>query len=1662
MNRMRKAMAVIMTAVLVYSILSSSLTVVSAAEAKVDIKADKYENGILSISWSQQLTGVKAAVVAYHKPNADNTAVLTTSGAILVGNTADISGLQADYIYDISVAVYGEVDGNNNPVGNPIGRGLLFYLPSITFVSKASDQEYDVIPGGGLEIGGKPRLRLSWKVPKVYCDPDGTVYPETDTNPNNNMVIPTNREDALNYMESSLNKIYGNSLQISTLNYKINISTDINMLNSTPAQAGLLIEQQSENSYSAKVSGADYTATVTTPNALGYIGFELWGRANNTAEVPTPSGINVLPDRDIIPGTVYYMNIKPIFKNTGGTNIAVVAVGNPSDQNGSLLAGGRAYTSTPIRFQITKDSANNIYVKIYKINQGSLDLPRLFYEVQATDDPSLTGDWVQKKILDDSYFSGASAVTVITGVNPNNEIYYKIVVKSDSPNDRLESLPLLYVLTVDTSRPPLPVGIAVMNRTLKPGLATPPTGAAITVKSTDVTISWDRPLNWGTIKNDLYFHFLLNTDQSEIASSIPLYVGGAYWGSYPAKYRLVKYISAASGKIKEEGNRLTYKLEAFDLFKWEGDTAAVGGDITGNGDYPNFLIPNTVYYLQMYTTKAADRGSLDASVMSDRSIISSFTTLDGVEVDVPLPMKISLDANGKDTSVKPAVNYIEVKLDKVTNLDWNNYTDEYDETKYSYKTYYDIYMNSRTDTPFTLVGTTEDLLGDVRFTGADDPQSTSIKTRISGFTTGSAINLFGFHLLPNTTYYFKAKTRLSVKSTTNSAIILSKESINTAILPVTTILLEATKPDDSLRKPLAPIDFNIAVDNAKNQLLSGSSVTFAWKRQEDDAIYELIRTTQKVSPTDLTDSYNSDQEYLSFLQEYGNFRDGANKSRVYLDPVLGSGAYSGKFTYDSATKICTYTVDRRMFPNKLSYFSLKAVRVNATPARVPLVPASESVWVSIPVTTSLIDPPASIETVVNAELGFYWTDSTAGLTAEDYKIFAKSPSDMDYKLVTKSQSAIVKDNDGRTYYGRLTGLKLDSYYDIRVTKGANTPVYEKTGLKTRNGHNELEIKWLGKPLDRYSRYDIALMAEGVTEYTILSASDMEQYVDKNGAILPYYSEETAQTVGSEALYYHARIKSSEVVLAGGIRTIQPLRSNVKYHIKVRSVKIDPTETDFIAYSKYIGPVSTRTEFYQEDYDNTDREVKQKAVFLDRMEDLEKGFFWRIAIGGSVNRILLKGGRVAEAIRNSSGDSFTVDMTAISININTDEIYVPVEVIKIMNLQNKNLVVRTSGAELLLRPTTLDASSNEQMKEILGRQEVKDLYVRMVVARSASTSTALPLNNERVSYINELGIQGVGLAKTDSDLKQMFHDKLYDKESGLVNEKLNMLQNAYVGSGTGSSKLIDQYTQSLVEMIEKELSIYIDSTLRSVRLSNAVRDITTFDAPASVSLSFSGGMGVKLPYVLYDGASSWQKISANTLQANSSVRFNLIKTGKYVIMAAQRNIGDVPAGHWAEGYITSLSSRYDLGDVFPGINSGFMPENIATCKEVVLLYEKAVGKTAENSGLDIRQKNVKLGLDGFISTTSLMKNVKRREVAAVLLKMFSVKKGVSMDSLKPGGRAGITDEGSIGDDYFSSVLIIVDMRVMSTDDSGNFNPAGQMTRADVAAAFVKLLKMTGDM
>ncbi len=122
----------------------------------------------------------------------------------------------------------------------------------------------------------------------------------------------------------------------------------------------------------------------------------------------------------------------------------------------------------------------------------------------------------------------------------------------------------------------------------------------------------------------------------------------------------------------------------------------------------------------------------------------------------------------------------------------------------------------------------------------------------------------------------------------------------------------------------------------------------------------------------------------------------------------------------------------------------------------------------------------------------------------------------------------------------------------------------------------------------------------------------------------------------------------------------------------------------------------------------------------------------------------------------------------------------------------------------------------------------------------------------------------------------------------------------------------------------------------------------------------------------------------------------------------------------------------------------------------------IGKSAANTGLDVKTRLKLLGMDDIIHPNSLLRNVNRQQTAAVLARLFAVKRGLNPASLSPTASKAITDEQGIDDKYYLAVYMVVDINVMQLDESGRFRPGETVTRAEAVAAFVKLLELTGDL
>jgi hypothetical protein len=239
-----------------------------------------------------------------------------------------------------------------------------------------------------------------------------------------------------------------------------------------------------------------------------------------------------------------------------------------------------------------------------------------------------------------------------------------------------------------------------------------------------------------------------------------------------------------------------------------------------------------------------------------------------------------------------------------------------------------------------------------------------------------------------------------------------------------------------------------------------------------------------------------------------------------------------------------------------------------------------------------------------------------------------------------------------------------------------------------------------------------------------------------------------------------------------------------------------------------------------------------------------------------------------------------------------------------------------------------------------------------------------------------------------------------------------------------------------------------------------KEINSFDNPMLINLNYNEHTGLKLPYIRYYGSNKWQKLNQSSAISYSKLAFNVIMTGEYAIFAQEEFAKDLLENYYHTPNIRMLLSKYDLSGVFGDMRS-FLPEDSVKVKEIILLYETIIGLDQGESGLTINQKAQRYNLESLIAFGGVVRDVSRQETAKVIMMMYSAKTGVNTISLIPNSSKSAKDMSRVDKAYYKDVLICVDLGLIELNDEGRFIPDGTISRAELATAFVKLLKLTGD-
>ncbi|MCR4436408.1 MAG: fibronectin type III domain-containing protein [Clostridiales bacterium] len=1558
--------------------------------------------------------------------------------------------LQKDFIYRFTVTA----NFNGSPAQTytkTVITGITFEVPKEISEGRLPDSPVS-LSGGGKEIGAKPGLRFKWKIPTMYDPGSSSIVPYTSMT--GIFPVPIDYNISIGTDSSGTNKTqlkvrYSNLIKqyIATMFTGSQIRTIAEKVEVNPADEPGYIRF---DCYGPDANNlADLIREDAAPNNYPAGNIDPQFNVNNMWDFPKDAGGNfdfssvdlktIYYDPDIKPGTVYRMKIEPVFNDASSSNFVEFLPTSVKD----------GYTYTPVRFQLFKDSSNNLLMTIFKINQQDAlagQTVNFTYQAYYSTNPQFAGASLSAQ-QSDEFAMGDVVVIFIENKNYNTPFYYKVKASSPTSGQVLSSNVIDYTVSLDKSQPPLPEDVEVVDVTLDKGTVTntfyPNRQAAdnqsYDVNTSDVKIRWKKPYNYTELMESddpLYYHILLSTVQNPVTGGEErvdrIFENDANSKTYhhpdteseSKGYREVFRVNLKACTLSADGNYLEFTLKGAMLFS---DVELVDGQPEytqkldkNSDDYPTYLLPNKVYYIKMYSK----RDTMTSTPVSDTSIPVSFTTAAELQTSPPSPMNFTVLKNGV-TDASGQVNHEPVVLEwqKVTYspaqsihyelfMSKGTYVEGHENDADNY--YYTGIDSKDSQSTFVKIGTTAEA-SDVAFSGFSSSASPIVDASVSNFTSSAATGIFGEGLRPNTTYYFVVRTVAEVDGKI-------KRSNFSKIIAVTTLKGKIQEPGEDSLKPLTPENFGIAVDDKGNKMVDGTSVTLKWTEAESSVKYTLIRTSLKIDN-------NADIDTIAQNQQ--------NKYVEYLRSKDATGD-SPDFTYDSQTKEFRFKVSG-LYPNTVYYFSLRAEKKTSDGTEL------DSLWVTIPVTTLLIESPQLLDVVAGNEVGVSFEDSSI-YTSDDIKVY------VDGDRVPAGQVFISEepvDGGNSVYYVRIVSLKPDTAYSLNVQGStvdgsgvthsfsydfpANQvdPVLNTQRTTTRDPMHQIDVKWKGKD---GGRFELAIKGEKDSDYTVLQEGIGFVYMSK---------EKPANMVATDYSMYYARILS--------------LESNTKYSIKVRSVESNliTGEDD---YSVYVGPVTTRTEFSQQDYDDEEKRDNENTNYWDQVNKLKDSFYWVLQDTGGSYEMKVRGDKAAIWINNDVGSTFTISLSPSgNAAFSRGSAYIPLSVMELLLSKNESMVVKTPGAEYVIRPDSINLQDSEEIKKIRSDAAIKEIYLYIQVEKLNSANYSFPSSTRPASDLFNLSVQVTGM-KNNTDA--FTEEKIVETLDAYINAGLKKLQNTPAEDKDTSSKLgdvIDNIVDDMLADFQNDIRNMIENSSYGIRKTS--KDISAFSTPVSVTMPVSSsGKELRSGYVYR--SSGWSPVP--TSQYGDSISFGITQPGKLIALSVSAaDLFSIPAGHWAEKDINLFNSKFNIRDILD-TGTGISVDDSISVEKAVALIAKVLSKDGKYAGSGtVGEKAGNMGLDGTINFSSPQRNLTRQEAASLIMKIYQLKTGADMSSLKPGKTLMIKDAGDIGAKYYKAVEMCVDMGLLTLNARNNFEPGQGCSWAQMISGLLRLLKKLGE-
>ena len=188
--------------------------------------------------------------------------------------------------------------------------------------------------------------------------------------------------------------------------------------------------------------------------------------------------------------------------------------------------------------------------------------------------------------------------------------------------------------------------------------------------------------------------------------------------------------------------------------------------------------------------------------------------------------------------------------------------------------------------------------------------------------------------------------------------------------------------------------------------------------------------------------------------------------------------------------------------------------------------------------------------------------------------------------------------------------------------------------------------------------------------------------------------------------------------------ITNLRSNMNYYVKVWAFNMDE--------SIHVGPVTARTDFSQQDYDEGKKEDDITDLFENSADSFLKKLYWLVDIKNDTNvRAIIKDDKVSALLRMAKGSTVTVDLSSEKSDGTYFEILIPYKSLEAVETYDSRLNIKVPGAEITLNRGSIDL---EKLKSEVGSN---NKYEAMLLVKISKRHARVQNSRRNGEYIGNI-------------------------------------------------------------------------------------------------------------------------------------------------------------------------------------------------------------------------------------------------------------------------------------------------------------------------------------